>query len=54
MLCPFKKLYYHSVSYEIFQGHYSVPSPWRGFPNMKLDHLSPFLSLPTEAEERKK
>lgn len=44
----------HSVSYEIFQGHYSVPSPWRGFPNMKLDHLSLFLSLPTEAEERKK
>ena len=42
------------MSYEIFQGHYLVPSPWRGFPNMKLGHLSLFLSLPTEAEERKK
>lgn len=30
------------------------PFPWRGFPNVKLDHLFLCLSLPIEAEKRKK
>lgn len=45
----------HSGSYKTyFKVHCSIPAPGRGFPNVRLDHLSLCLSLPAEAKLKKK